>query len=338
MPRHDDPMAPVKIGTLGAARITPSALIKPAQKVPEVVIAAVAARDPERARAFAAKHGIPTVHSSYEDLVNDAELDAVYVPLPNGLHAEWTLKALDAGKHVLCEKPFTSNADEAQHVADVAAKSGRVVMEAFHYRYHPMAERMKDIVNSGVLGQVRHIETALCIPLPMKNDIRYRFELAGGATMDVGCYAIHQLRLLAGAEPDVIAASAKLARPYVDRWMQADFRFHDGRTGRMTCALWSARLFNLSARVSGTDGELRAFNLTGPQFYNRLKVTAKSRTSRERVRGDASYVYQLRAFAAAVPEGAPVLTGPADAVANMRVIDEVYRAAGLPVRGTAVGG
>ena len=331
------PSAPVRIGTLGAARITPTALIKPARKVPEVVVAAVAARDAERAKAFAAKNRIQRVHSTYAELIADPEIDAVYIPLPNSLHAEWTRKALDAGKHVLCEKPFTSNATEAQQVADLAATSDRVVMEAFHYRYHPMADRMKQIVDSGILGEVRHIETTMCIPLPRKNDIRYQYELAGGATMDVGCYAIHQLRLLAGAEPEVVAASAKLARPNVDRWMQADFRFPDGRTGRMTCALWSARLLDLRGRVSGTDGDFRILNPTGPQFYNSLTVRSKTRTTRERVRGEATYVYQLEAFAAAVLEGKPVLTGPADSVANMRVVDEVYRAAGLPVRGTAVG-
>jgi predicted dehydrogenase len=332
------PEAPFNIGTLGAARITPSALVRPARTVDGVVVAAVAARDRERAAAFAAKHGIGRVHSTYEDLLADPDLAAVYVPLPNGLHAEWTLKALEAGKHVLCEKPLTSNAGEAGQVAEAAASSGLVVMEAFHYRYHPLAERMKHIVDSGVLGAVRHIETAMCIPLPLKNDIRYRYELAGGATMDLGCYAIHQLRFLAGAEPEVIAATAKLARPYVDRWMQADFGFPDGRTGRMTCALWSARVLDLSVRVSGTDGDLHVFNPTGPQFFSRVRVKSKSRAATERVRGEATYVYQLRAFAAACLEGKPMPTGPADAVANMAVIDEVYRAAGLPVRGTPVVG
>ena len=213
---------------------------------------------------------------------------AVYVPLPNGLHAEWTLKALEVGKHVLCEKPFTANAAEARRVAEASAGSGLVVMEAFHYRYHPLAERMKQFVDSGVLGEIRHIESTMCIPLPMKNDIRYNYELAGGATMDVGSYAIHQLRFLAGAEPEVIAATARLAQPYVDRWMQADFRFPDGRTGRMTCALLSARLFDLSIRVSGTDGHLHVFNPTGPQFFSRLRVKSKSRVATERVRGEAT--------------------------------------------------
>src|SRR5262249_7434716 len=146
-----------------------------------VVCAAIAARDPNRARAFAAKHNIPKVHESYEALLADDDLDAIYNPLPNGLHGLWTLRALDAGKHVLCEKPFTANAAEAQTVADATASSGLVVMEAFHWRYHPMAARMLEVIASGELGDVRRIEAALCFPLPMFKDIRYQLDLAGGA-------------------------------------------------------------------------------------------------------------------------------------------------------------
>src|SRR3954449_10479655 len=134
--------APIRIGILGAARIAPPALVRPARAVAEVELNAVAARDPARAQAFASKHGVPRVLTSYQELLDDPDLDAVYNPLPNGLHAEWTLKALEAGKHVLCEKPFTANAAEAQTVADAARASGLVVMEAFHYRYHPLAARM----------------------------------------------------------------------------------------------------------------------------------------------------------------------------------------------------
>src|SRR3954452_18806067 len=150
----------VRIGCLGAARIAPAALIKPARASEEVDATAVAARDPERARAFATKHGIPVVHDSYEALLDDDSIEAVYVPLPNGLHAEWTLRALDAGKHVLCEKPFTANADEARRVADAADATGLVVMEAFHWRYHPLAARLLEIVGTE-LGAVRRIEAAL---------------------------------------------------------------------------------------------------------------------------------------------------------------------------------
>ena len=158
---------------------------------------AVAARDPARAEKFARKHKIPKVHATYDDVIADPDVEAIYNPLPNALHAEWTLKAIEAGKHVLCEKPFTSNAAEAEEVA-AADGSGLVVMEAFHYRYHPLAQRMHDVVAGGELGTLERVETTMCIPLPMFKDIRYRYDLAGGATMDVGSYTVHQLRLLGG--------------------------------------------------------------------------------------------------------------------------------------------
>ncbi|HKD75175.1 MAG TPA: Gfo/Idh/MocA family oxidoreductase, partial [Ktedonobacterales bacterium] len=206
-------MAQIQIGILGAARIVPNALIAPARYVPEVHIAGIAARDPAKAQRFAQKHKIPKVFQSYDALLADPSIDAIYIPLPNGLHGAWTIKALEAGKHVLCEKPFAANADEAQRVADVAAMHpDRVVMEAFHYRYHPLAAKMQAILASGELGTLRRLESWMCFPLPLMNDIRYQFSLAGGATMDAGCYAIHVLRLLAGAEPEVVAARATLAR------------------------------------------------------------------------------------------------------------------------------
>ncbi len=331
-------MEPLRIGTLGAARITPSALTKPAQAVPEVEVVAVAARDRERAERFARKRGIPMVHDSYEALLADPTVDAVYNPLPNGLHGRWTLAALDAGKPVLCEKPFTANAEEAQRVAAAATASGLVVMEAFHYRYHPLIARVLEILRGGELGALRRVDTRMCIPLPLPRDIRYRLDLAGGAVMDVGCYAIHQVRTLAGAEPTVTAASAKCTSPGVDRWLRADLRFSDELTGSFECALLSAKLLSMRARVEGEHGTLDVTNLTGPQYFHRLVVrsrdpaTGAERRRRERVPGVATYVYQLQAFAAAVREGAPFPTNPADAVANMKVIDAAYRAAGLEPR------
>ncbi len=161
-----------RIGILGAARIAPHALITPARENAEVVVAAVAARDVSRARDFAAKHGIARAHDSYEALIADPDLDAVYNPLPNGLHGTWTRAALRRGKHVLCEKPFTANAAEAREIADLAAASDRVVMEAFHYRYHPLALRIEQIIASGELGQLERLEVGFCFPLPKFSDIR----------------------------------------------------------------------------------------------------------------------------------------------------------------------
>ncbi len=325
---------PLRIGILGAARIAPMALVRPSLQVPEAVVTAVAARDPGRAQAFAAKHGLARALPGYDALIADPEIDAVYNPLPNSLHCEWTIRALEAGKHVLCEKPMASNTAEAERMAEAARKTGRVLMEAFHYRYHPLAARVREIIDSGELGAIRHVEGHMCIPLPFPNDIRYRYDLAGGATMDTGCYAINMVRFLAGAEPEVVRAEARLSSAQVDRYMEADFRFADGRTGRMTCALFSAALLRVSASVRGDAGQLNVFNPVAPHLFHRLRWRTASGTRTERVQGDATYTHQLRAFVAAVRQGTPVPTDPADAIANMRVIDAVYRAAGLTPRGT----
>ena len=326
--------SPLRIGVLGAARIAPMALIRPARQVSGVEVVAIAARDATRAAKFAARHGIPVVHASYDALLADASIDAIYNPLPNGLHAEWSIRALEAGKHVLCEKPIAANAAEAERMADAAERTGRVLTEAFHWRYHPLAARMREVVQTE-LGEIRHIEAMLCFPLPFFNDIRYSWELAGGAGMDAGCYTVNMVRWLAGAEPEVVSARARLARPNVDRSMRAELRFPDGRTARITASLFSARLVAIKAWVQGSGGEMHVLNPLAPHFYHSLKVVKPGKTTRERIKGDATYTHQLRAFAEHVRGGEPMSSDARDAIANMRVIDAIYRAAGLPLRGTA---
>ena len=324
-------MPPVRIGILGAARIAPAALVRPARAVADAEVVAIAARDAGRAQAFAAKHGVPRVVSTYEELVSDPGVDAVYNPLPNGLHGRWTVAALAAGKHVLCEKPFTANAEEARSVA-AAAPDGAVVMEAFHYRYHPLFARARQLLDEGAVGTVRRIETWLCFPLPLFGDIRYDPALAGGATMDAGCYAIHMARHLAGAEPEVVSATARLRSPGVDRAMQAELRFGDATTATVTCSMWSRRLLHVGIRVTGDDGVLRVLNPSGPHIYHRLSLRGGKGRTVEHLSRRPTYEFQLEAFCRAVAGGPPPITGPADAIANMEVIDAVYRAAGLEVR------
>jgi predicted dehydrogenase len=324
----------LRIGVLGAARITPMALIRPARDIRGVSVTAVAARDPERAQAFARKHGIDKIHDDYDSLLADPDVDAVYNPLPNSLHAEWTLRALDARKHVLCEKPFTSNASEAERVHQAAERSERVVMEAFHYRYHPLAQRLRDLVASGELGKPRFIETWMCIPLPLLRDIRYRLDLAGGATMDTGCYAIHVARTIAGEEPIVVTARAKLASKGVDRAMQADVGFPSGAEGRINCSLWSWKLVKVGAVVELEGGEIRVLNPVVPQFFHSLKWRKTGDPwTKEKFPKKPTYTYQLEAFRDAVVEGKPFPTTTAEAVKNMKVVDAVYRAAGMEPRG-----
>lgn len=324
--------AAVRIGILGAAAIAPAALIVPARDNDEVVVAAVAARDRARAARFAAEHAVARVHDSYQSLIDAPDLDAVYIPLPNGLHGRWTRAALGAGKHVLCEKPFAANAVEAAEVAGLAARSGTVVMEAFHYRYHPMALRAEQIIASGELGTLQRVEASFCFPLPKFSDIRYDYALAGGATMDAGCYTVNMLRTFGGSTPKVVGAQAKLRGPAIDRAMTADLVFSGGHTGRIRCSMWSSDLLRISARVVGDRGEMRLFNPLVPQVFHRLTVRSAGGRRVEHFPRRASYAYQLDAFAAAVLRGVPVRTTPQDAVENMAVIDAIYRAAGLPRR------
>ena len=325
---------PLRIGIFGAATIAPMALVRPARAVPEAEVVAVAARDPLRAARFAKRHGIAKVHASYDALLSDPAIDAVYNPLPNGLHCVWTLRALAAGKHVLCEKPIASNADEAQQMAEAAEKSGRVLIEAFHWRHHPLAARMREILRAGELGEIRHVEASTCIPMLSPGNIRFRYDLAGGALMDIGSYAVNMVRWLAEAEPEVASAQARLFAPQVDRWLRAELRFADGRTGRITCSLLSATLLRLQIRVEGSRGSMRVFNPLAPHFYHRLRVETQDGRRSERVPGDATYTHQLRHFVARVRGATPGPTEARDAVANMRAIDAIYRAAGLPPRGT----
>ncbi|MDJ0869416.1 MAG: Gfo/Idh/MocA family oxidoreductase [Myxococcota bacterium] len=326
--------SPLRFGVLGAARITPGALVAPARKVAGAELVAIAARDPARARAFAEKHGVPRVAESYAALIDDPELDAIYNPLPNGLHCEWTIRALRAGKHVLCEKPLASNADEAARMVAAADESGRLLMEAFHWRYHPLAARVREIVASGEIGAVRRIEAIVCFPLPRFGDIRYQYDLAGGCLMDAGCYPVSMVRHTADAEPEVVSARAKLARPKVDRFMEAELRFADGRSARILSSMFSARLLDLRLVVRGDAGELSALNPLVPHFFHRLRVRGRDGTRREQVEGEETYTHQLRAFVDAVRNGTALPTDGRDGVANMRVIDAVYERAGLPRRGT----
>jgi predicted dehydrogenase len=328
---QDDGMT-VRIGILGAAKIAPAAVIGPARRSAEAEVVAVAARDRERAAKFAAKHRIPRVADDYPALLADPDVDAVYVPLPNGLHGRWTLAALAAGKHVLCEKPFTANAEEARQVAAAAAESGLVVQEAFHYRHHPLARRLREVVASGELGALRSVSAAVCFPLPMRGDIRFRYDLAGGALMDAGCYAVHLVRTLTGLEPEVVAAQAKLRNPEVDRAIRAQLSFPDGCTGEVRASLWSADLLRLSATAVGDRGELRVVNPILPSLPHRLRVRTANGTRTERFPHRSSYDYQLDAFTGSVLRGEPVLTSATDAVATMTVLDSVYTAAGLPLR------
>ena len=327
---------PIRIGTLGASRIAPAALINPARNNVLAEVVAVAARDQSHAEKYARKHGIPQVHTTYESLIADDNIDAIYNPLPNSLHAEWTIRALEAGKHVLCEKPLASNAGEARQMAETADTQNRFLMEAFHWRYHTMAKRIIEIVQSGQLGVIKHIAASLCVPYVLPGDIRYRLDLAGGAMMDLGAYTVSMLRHVSGEEPQVVSAKSALSSPGVDRLMEATFEFPGGATGRLQASLFSHKLFAIWLHVEGETGTLYARNPVMPQMgLAKVKITTHEGTQTEQFGKPTSYEEQLVAFVDLVKNHTAVPTDGWDGVRNMQVIDDVYRAAGMPLRGTS---
>ena len=325
---------PIRIGVLGAAAIVPSALANPARGVHDAQILAIASRDPKRAYRMAKKHGIPRVHQTYSALLADSDVEAIYNPLPNSLHAQWTIRALKAGKHVLCEKPFASNALEAEEMARVARETGRVLSEAFAYRYHPLTARVKEIIASGEIGKVQHIDAQFCSLLPSPNNIRFKYDLAGGALMDCGCYPVSLIRYLAEAEPTVEKAEARLFAPQVDRRMSANLSFADGRTAHLVCDMLSPRLFRSSLDITGSDGTLHVTNPYHPHWFHRLNVRGQNGSRSEQLGNENVYALQLRAFIRAIRGEKKLNTDPVDAVNNMRLIDAIYEKAGLQQRGT----
>jgi predicted dehydrogenase len=340
----------LRIGVLGAARIAGSALLEPAGLLPSVSVTAVATRDAGRAQTFALQHGIPSSYGSYEELLAAPDIDAVYVPLPNSLHATWTLRAIDAGKHVLCEKPFTSNAAEALTVAAAAERSGLVVMEAMHYRYHPLVRRMAALLADGAIGVPSHVQAWTCWPVEDPGDIRYDYGLAGGALMDAGCYAIDCLRLVGSAvgagDPSIPAAVADpMPDRVTDRATAARVRFASGLTAWFESAFTRDGKFLADVHVIGSEGTLWLRNFV-KAHEGRLIVSRgdsvvsdevgadlpDAGTGRTNPAADTTFAWQLRAFAAAALNGEPFPTTAASAVTTMRLIDDAYQAAGLPIR------
>jgi predicted dehydrogenase len=323
----------LRVGVLGAARIVRTALLAPARAVPDLRVTVVGARDPARAAAYVRRHGIAHAADGYQAVLEHPEVDAVYIPLPNSLHAEWVIRAAQSGKHVLCEKPFVSNAVQAQTVADAVAGGQAMVMQAFHYRYHPFFERLRQVVASGELGAIRRMGVTLHAPIPPGRDIRWNFDLAGGSMMDLGSYAVHMLRHLGGEEPTVKSATAKTIRDVrLDRWMRAELEFPSGYGADLDVAMWSGRALELSLTVVGELGTMKVRNPLMPQLFGRAVIRTRDGRRVDHAERRPSYLYQLEAFRNAALDGAPILTGAEDGVATMRVIDAIYTAAGLPIR------
>jgi predicted dehydrogenase len=263
-------------------------------------------------------------------------VEAVYNPLANGLHAPWNLAAIAAGKHVLSEKPFASNEAEAIEVRDAGRRAGVVVADGFHYLYHPVTRRLHELLASGELGELRHVEVRMVNPAPAPDDLRWSPTLAGGALMDLGCYGLHAHRVLAplaGGEPRLVAARAgeRAGVPGVDEWFDADLVFPSGATG-LAHADMDGPAQELTYRIVGSRGEALATNFILPHIDDRVVVATDAGRRVEHLGTRSSYTWQLEAFTAAVRAGVPIPTDSDDAVRTMRLIDACYRAAGMVPR------
>ena len=322
---------PLRIGVLGAARISDNAILKPADETGARLVA-VAARDPQRAREFAEAGRIERVLDSYQDVIEDPEVEVVYNPLPNGLHGPWNLRAVEAGKHVLTEKPYASNSPEARRVRDAAAAAGVHVVEAFHYRYHPVQQRMIDLAGSGEIGDVTYVEARMLMPPPPAGDPRWIASLAGGSLMDVGCYAVHGIRDLAhllGGEPTVVRAQAGEIPEYpgVDAWLSGDLAYPNGVTAHLESSMTHG-VWDFSLRIVGSAGEAYAPAFVLPQTDSRVIVTVGTEQRVEELSTTSTYTYQLEALARLLRNGEPMVTDADDAVQTMDMIDALYAAAG----------
>ena len=320
----------IRFGILGAARIAPLALIQPATQIPNVLVSAVAASSLEKAQAFAEKHNVAEAIGSYAALVESPHLDAIYNALPPNLHEKWSVAALRAGKHVLCEKPFAMNATQALRMVQAANASQRILIEAFHYRFHPYFQRVLDLIAENVIGDIRHIEAQFDVRIPFSpTEFRHDPALGGGALMDLGCYPAHWVRTLMRAEPQVVRAECVLSEAGVDVATRASLRFPSGATAEVTTAMDETAAEQHCARViiEGEMGRMTLENPIAPHNGNRIIVEANDASYDEIVADESTYFHQLAHFVAALKDSSTTLTGGDDAVNNMRLIDAIYEAA-----------
>lgn len=326
----------LRVGIFGTGGIAERAMVEPAALVENIRVVAVGSRDPERARAFADRFGI-TDAGDYASVMANPEVDLVYVALPPTVHKQWAIAALEAGKHVLCEKPLSANGTDARAITEAAVANGRSAFVGFHYRLHSFTQRLLEVIQSGVLGAVEDVEIDFSIPhfVVKPGNIRLNGGLGGGAVMDVGCYAIDLLRAAWG-EGRVVSSSSRLydADPRVD--LETDFvmSFDAGFSARVRASFLGDDNGRMFLDVVGSSAKLHATSVIVPQWGATVRVTAGEDVLIEEkvVEGESSYVAQLEHLVDVLFAGTPTPLGAGDAMATMALVDDVYRSAGLQPR------
>jgi predicted dehydrogenase len=316
-------------GLLSTARIN-RAVIPAIRGSARHELRAVASRTPATAEEYAREWNIPRHYGSYSELIADPGVDAIYIPLPNALHAEWTIKACQAGKHVLCEKPLALTAAEADAIAAAAGRAGVLVMEAFMYRHHPQTLQLKALVDGGAIGRLALVRGAFTFALSRPGDVRLVATLGGGSLWDVGCYPVSMSRFLAGREPRVVAGVQRLHASGIDEAFYGSLDFGDVHA-QFDCGFCAP--FRTHLEVVGTTGAIAVSAPFKPGLEETMVVTRDGETETVPVTGEPLYSGQIENFADAVLLGRPPRIPLSDSRANVAAITALYEAArsGRPV-------
>jgi predicted dehydrogenase len=318
----------IRFGVLGTARVVSYGLLAPARATQGIEVTGVASRTLQKAEAFAAAHQIKQAFGSYEALLECQDIDAVYVALPTALHYEWARRAIEAGKHVLCEKPLTANAQLAEELARCASQHDRVLVEGMHIRYLGQLRRQRELIASGELGRLLRVESCFRSPYARmpEGDFRVNLKLGGGAAMDLGCYAVSCLRYVAGEEPEIVAVRHKCASPQVDRWMRAECKFPSGAEGVAECGFRGFYTPRVGVVATCEDGSIK-WGGSGLEYNKNGKLI------QEPIAATPTFQLQLEAFAKSIRGEASDVLSPEDSVLTARVLDAMYQRAGLALRG-----
>ncbi len=325
----------MRLGLIAAARITERAIADPARDLDDITLAVVGARDLARAQQAATNWNVERAVGSYEEVIESDDIDAVYIATPNALHRKWAIDALRSGKHVLCEKPLASNAAEAREMVSIAEETGLILMEAFHWRYHPLVAQIQELLDAGAIGDVEGADAAFDLAdgrIPM-TDIRWDYSIAGGSLMDLGCYPVQWLRWLLGPTPEVVSATAVCPVEKVDGRIDAELRGPDGRAATLSSSMIEPDGRNdIRLSIYGSDGTMIVKNPLAPQMGSSTTVERDDSQDVHEVDSSASYFHQLVAFHEAVKTGVSPVTSGDDSIQTMDVVDAIYEAAGIGPR------
>jgi D-xylose 1-dehydrogenase (NADP+, D-xylono-1,5-lactone-forming) len=325
-------VAPVRLGLISTAPIN-AEILAAARESELADVVAVASRDSVRADVYAERHDIPHAYGDYRALLDDPDIDAVYVSLPNALHAEWSIRALEARKHVLCEKPFSRHPDEVERAFDAAARSGRLLTEGLVSRHHPQTDRVAELVETGAIGELRTLSATFSFSLADPDNTRMRPELGGGALMDVGCYCLSSMRAVAG-EPKRVYAEQIVGPSGVDLRASAVLRFPGDVLARLEVGLDLP--FRHELEVVGSDGSLflaDPWHAVAPA----IELRRDGKVDRIHTGPANAFLRQLEDLCRAIRGEAEPLLGLADALGQARALDALLRSAleGRPISVTA---